>query len=70
MIYFHEDLHFELYNTKTDIGEQNNVLKLNYKIAKKLADQLGSYLRKAKTQMPIDKKTNKMILFPDDAFNL
>ena len=70
LIYFHEDLHFELYNTKTDIGEQNNLVKVYPKIAKKLANQLGRYLRKANTNMPIDKRTNKAILFPDDAFNL
>jgi arylsulfatase A-like enzyme len=70
LIYFHEDLHFELYNTKNDIGEQNNVVKVYPKIAKKLANQLGRYLRKANTNMPIDKRTNKAILFPDDAFNL
>ena len=70
LIYFHEDLHFELYNTKTDIGEQNNVVKLNPKIAKKLANQLGLFLRKAHTNMPINKHTNKAILFPHDAFNL
>lgn len=70
LIYFHEDLHFELYNTNADIGEQNNVIQVYPKIAKKLANQLGSYLRKANTKMPINKKTNKAILFPDEAFNL
>ena len=40
------------------------------KLLKKLANQLGRYLRKANTNMPIDIHTNKAILFPDDAFNL
>ena len=70
LIYFHEGQRFELYNTKEDIGEKNNLLNSHFGIAKKLAIQLGSYLRKAKTKMPIDKKTNKMVLYPDDAIRL
>ena len=70
LIYFHEDLHFELYNTNTDIGEQNNVVKVYPKIGKKLANQLGRFLRKANTNMPINKRTKRAILFPDEAFNL
>ncbi|MEC5166584.1 arylsulfatase A-like enzyme [Flavobacterium sp. PL11] len=70
LIYFHEDIKLELYNTKTDIGEQNDVLKIYPKMAKKLANQLGKYLRVANTKMPINKATGKMILFPDDAYKL
>ena len=70
LIYFHEDQRFELYNTKIDVEEKNNVVSGEMKIGYKLAKQLGKYLRKANTKMPINKMTNKMILFPDDAFNL
>ncbi len=68
LIYFHESQQFELYNTKEDIGEKNNLFHVYPVMAKKLAAQLGSYLKKAKTQMPIVKKTGKMVLYPDDAF--
>jgi arylsulfatase A-like enzyme len=67
LIYFHESQQFELYNTLNDIGEQNNLIDTNFDIAKKLASQLGKYLRKAKTEMPINKITKKTILYPDDA---
>jgi arylsulfatase A-like enzyme len=67
LIYFHEQQRFELYNTKVDIGEQNNLFNTHFNRVKKLANQLGRYLRKAKTEMSIDKKTNKMILYPDEA---
>lgn len=70
LIYFYQGHRFELYNTKEDIGEKNNLMKSHFEIAKKLASQLGSYLRKAKTEMPVDKKTNKKVLFPDDAILL
>lgn len=70
LIYFHEEQRFELYNTQNDIGEQNNLLNTNFDIAKKLAFKLGNYLRKAKTEMPINKITKQPILYPDDAILL
>lgn len=70
LIYFHESQQFELYNTKEDIGEKNNLLNVYPNIAKQLVNQLGSYLRKANTQMPIVNKTGKMVLYPDDAIRL
>lgn len=66
LIYFHENEKLELYNTKDDIGEKNNLSERQPKIVKKLAKQLGSYLRKANTQMPIVTKTGKGILYPDE----
>ena len=41
LIYFHEDQRFELYNTKIDIEEKNNVVSGEMKIGYKLAKQLG-----------------------------
>ena len=68
LIYFHESQQFEMYNTKQDIGEKNNLFHVYPVMAKKLAAELGSYLKKAKSQMPKVKKTGKMVLYPDDAF--
>ena len=66
LIYFYENQAFELYNTRDDIGEQKNLLHTHFNIAKKLAIQLGSYLRKSNAGIPIDKKTGKVVLYPDE----
>ena len=45
LIYFHIDQSFELYNLKTDIGEKNNLISVEKKIASKLVAKLDTYLR-------------------------
>ena len=66
LIYFHENQKFELYNTKTDISENNNLSTKYPNIVKNLALQLGSYLKQANTKMPIVSKTGKTVMYPDE----
>ncbi len=65
LIYFHKDRHFELYDLKNDIGEENNLVATNPEKMKELAKILADYLREVDAQMPVDKSTGEIIPLPD-----
>ena len=65
LIYYHLDKHFELFDIKNDIGETTNLVSKNKKLVKKLATELGTYLRSVNAQMPTDTNTNKIVPWPD-----
>jgi arylsulfatase A-like enzyme len=64
LIYFHRDQHYELYNIAQDIGEEKDLYKEQRRIANRLADELGEYLRETEAQMPVIKKTGKPVPIP------
>ena len=66
LIYYHLTKDFELFNIKNDIGEKTNLNQKERAIAKKLAKELGKYLRSVDAQMPTDTKTNKLVPWPDE----
>ena len=69
LIYFHKNRHFELYDLKNDIGEENNLAEINSAKKNKLAELLGAYLREVDAQMPFDKLNGVTIPLPDMVFN-
>ncbi|TKG95595.1 DUF4976 domain-containing protein [Puteibacter caeruleilacunae] len=66
LVYWYKDQHFDLFNIKEDIGEQNNLAKENPKMVKKLAKQLGNYLRSVDAQRPTYKESGKVAPWPDE----
>ncbi len=69
LIYFHKSRQIELFNVTNDISEKHNLSKKYPKKVVYLAKLLGNYLRETKAQMPIDKKTKKVVEYPDEIFN-
>ncbi|MCD4735797.1 MAG: sulfatase-like hydrolase/transferase, partial [Bacteroidales bacterium] len=67
LICFYKDQHFELFNIKEDIGEQNNLSEENPAITKELAVKLANYLRSVDAQRPTNKETGKPVDWPDKA---
>lgn len=68
LIHYYESGTNELYNIRTDIGEQNNLLEQGdqyTKEAKKLAKLLSDQLRKNSSPMPVNKETGKRVPYPD-----
>lgn len=66
LIYYHADRSFELFNLKQDIGETTNLAKIKPRKLEELAKLLSNYLRSVNAQMPIDKKTGKVVEWPDE----
>ena len=64
LIYFHADMHYELYNLKDDIGESNNLADERKEIRKRLAKELATFLADAKADMPIYRSTDKPVPLP------
>lgn len=64
LIYYHKTQEKELFNIKEDIGETSNLFEQRPSIAKKLINELSSYLRSVEAQMPIDNRTGKVIPYP------
>jgi len=58
LIQFYEDNHLELYNLETDIGEKNNIISKEPKIAHQLSKILRDWTRKSKALFPRRKKNN------------
>ena len=69
LIYFHMDRTLELYNLKDDIGETNNLVEINSNKTKELSLVLSDFLRETKAVMSIDKRTNKLVEYPDEFFD-
>lgn len=66
MVYDMRDRSKQLYNLKTDIGENNDVAAQNPELVKTLSSALGTQLREWKATMPIDKKSNTTAPMPDE----
>lgn len=66
LIYYHETERFELFNIDKDIGEKNNLAGAKRRLVKRLARELGHYLKKVKAQMPIRNATSQRVPYPDE----
>jgi hypothetical protein len=56
----------ELYNLRTDIGEQHNVASEYPQVVKSLAAELGGQLRSWQSPMPTYRDTGKRVPLPDE----
>jgi arylsulfatase A-like enzyme len=56
----------ELYNIKTDISEKNNLAIAEPEKLSEMTRVLSDFLRESNAQLPISKKTNKTIPYPDE----
>ena len=66
LIYDYRKAKLELYNLKTDIGEQNDLAASNPDKTKELAGLLTNQLKKWDAQLPVFKKTGKQVAWPDE----
>jgi len=66
LIYYYTDSSFELFNITKDISEKKNLVEENKEIAKALADDLTSYLKKVDAQRPSNAKTGEIIAWPNE----
>ncbi len=67
LIYYHTDQSFELFNITNDIGELSNLVEERLELKKKLAKELGEYLRSVNAQMPTIRETGTQVPWPDEA---
>jgi len=63
-LYFHADRRMELYNLKEDIGETQNLIDQDPEKARELATILTDHLKSVQAQMPVDKRTGKLVEYP------
>ncbi len=66
LIYYYKDQQFELFNIKEDIREKNNLAGREPGIVKRLASELGEYLRKVNAHRPSFKATGEPVPWPDE----
>ena len=52
LIWYHEDNHYELYDVKKDIGEQNNVIDSNGDVFFRMSQNLKQWLTSVDARMP------------------
>ncbi|MFW6277693.1 MAG: sulfatase [Prolixibacteraceae bacterium] len=67
LIYYHTDQDFELFNLKTDLGENHNLADEKPEKLKELARELTNYLEKREAPMPRVKETGKEVPYPEQA---
>lgn len=67
LIYYHSDQSFELFNLAVDLGEKNNLAKVNPKKLEELATELSRYLKNHNAPMPSIASTGKSVPWPIDA---
>jgi hypothetical protein len=65
LIYYHVDRSFELFNLREDLGEAENLGAAQPGRVKALAATLGEYLRSVDAQMPADRRTGRLVEWPD-----
>ena len=66
LVYSYETGKKELFNIPEDIGEKHNVAAQHPNVVKKLARELGTYLRRVDAQRPTFKATHKPCPWPDE----
>ncbi len=66
LIYYYETRHYELINISDDLREQNELSARHPEIVKRLAKELGTYLREVKAQRQSFKATGKACPWPDE----
>jgi arylsulfatase A-like enzyme len=66
LIYFHMDRRLELYNLLEDIGENDNLALKEKEKTNELAGILSDYLRETRAGMSLDKRTGKLVEYPDE----
>ncbi len=66
LIYYHKDGELELFNIKEDIGEENNLAKVDLRKVKELVKVLSKHLREVNAQMPKFKNSGKKVPYPDE----
>ena len=64
LLFFHQDQHFEMYNTREDLSEKNNLFSTESARAMKLAKELGQRLRSSQSKMLIQRSTKSEIVYP------
>ncbi|PQJ28182.1 hypothetical protein BSZ32_06470 [Rubritalea profundi] len=64
LIYYHQNQSVELFNLKTDIGEQNNLASKNRAKVTELSRLLGDTLKQSNAQMPSLKDGGARIPYP------
>ncbi len=67
LIYWYKDQQFELFNIKEDIREKNNLAGREPGIVKRLASELGEYLREVNAHRPSFKATGEPVPWPDES---
>lgn len=68
LIHYYESGKNELYNLKEDISERHDLIgdSRYRKITRTLAKDLGGYLRKNGSNMPVSRATGKRVAYPDE----
>nr|WP_121270147.1 sulfatase [Pedobacter schmidteae] len=66
LVYDMRDGSKQLYNLKTDIGENNNLAAQHTDLVSALSKELAQQLRQWKATMPVDKKTGIAAKMPDE----
>lgn len=66
LVYYYETGKHELFNVTNDIGETRDMAHENPQLVKKLAKELGKYLRKVNAQRPSFKASGKVCPWPDE----
>jgi len=69
LVYLMKKKKLELYNLKEDIGERNDLAKINLTQLAKMAKILGNELRDRHAQMPTWKEGGGRVLWPDEILN-
>jgi hypothetical protein len=69
LIYSHASRKLELYNLRDDIGEKADLAAKEPTKLKELATILSDYLRAAGGQMPMDKRTQRLVEYPDEVID-
>jgi len=55
---------------KNDIEENQNLIATNFEVVKSLADTLTNYLKSVNAQLPVDKMTNEIVLWPNQLLDI
>lgn len=67
LIYDYKKQEALLYDLSADIGEQHNLASINPTKRAELTKLLTQYLKKYKAQLPVDKRTNQVVSWPDQS---
>ena len=65
LIHYHEDGRDELYHLGKDIGEQNNLITKQNKLAEQMRGKLDEWLKQANAKFP---KPDECLIFPNASY--